>query len=304
MKRLYFVIILIISALCHTTQLLAEDYNSDQIKLRTDLLSFLKVEGFLPEIDKDGDIRFKKEGLTLYISIKPADTSPMYLTLSSFHNYSDKKTKAIIQQIALEINKYKAIKVYTFDTQYSIRSEMYLRDAEPFCKVFYKLSTQISLAIDELNEECDKNYIASNMSVDLGLSVYWCSMNVGANTPYEYGAYNPDPKSKEDWATKTMGALWRTPTTFEMHELLERCIWVETTRNGTKGYTVTGPTGNSIFIPCTGWYDSIWEKHKNVGEEINIETSDVHYLDFSNGKGKIKIPLDYHKCFIRPVRAK
>lgn len=42
------------------------------------------------------------------------------------------------------------------------------------------------------------------------------------------------------------------PTKAELDELLNNCTWTWTTQNGVNGYKVTGPNGNSIFLPITG----------------------------------------------------
>jgi hypothetical protein len=57
----------------------------------------------------------------------------------------------------------------------------------------------------------------------------------------------------DDIATVTLGDGWRMPTYTEIGELAEKCQWKwDETK---KGYTVTGPNGNSIFIPATGYYN-------------------------------------------------
>lgn len=62
---------------------------------------------------------------------------------------------------------------------------------------------------------------------------------------------------EDDAAYVNMGTEWRMPTFDEMEELCNKCTWTWTTQNGTKGYKVTGPNGNSIFLPAAGWrYDS------------------------------------------------
>ena len=42
------------------------------------------------------------------------------------------------------------------------------------------------------------------------------------------------------------------PTKAEFQELKDRCTWTWTTYNGINGYKVTGPNGNSIFLPAAG----------------------------------------------------
>lgn len=131
-------------------------------------------------------------------------------------------------------------------------------------------------------------------AVDLGLSVKWANMNVGATAPEEAGdyfawgetqpketyswdnykwgtdafelnKYNDDPVCgkvdnlttllpADDAATAVMGSKWRMPTADEMTELLGDCEWTYYTRNGVKGYKITGPNDNVIFLPAAGHY--------------------------------------------------
>ncbi|MBR4312833.1 MAG: hypothetical protein IKT86_05790, partial [Bacteroidaceae bacterium] len=128
-------------------------------------------------------------------------------------------------------------------------------------------------------------------AVDLGLSVKWASFNVGATSPEQYGDYfawgetgekwyyvestsdtyglyfselqsqgfidtNGNLTSSKDAATVNWGSDWRMPTSTEMQELINNCRWEWTTRYGVYGYKITGPNGNSIFLPASGYYYS------------------------------------------------
>lgn len=56
-----------------------------------------------------------------------------------------------------------------------------------------------------------------------------------------------------DAATKNWGNDWAMPTSDQLKELVEKCEW---SYEG-NGYTVTGPNGNSIFLPAAGYrYES------------------------------------------------
>jgi len=91
--------------------------------------------------------------------------------------------------------------------------------------------------------------IADTRAVDIGLSVFWADRNVGADAPEAYGEYFP-------FATPVpWGGSWRTPSYKELGELVTKCSWELTTRGGTAGYKVTGPNGNSIFLPLGGDVD-------------------------------------------------
>ena len=123
-------------------------------------------------------------------------------------------------------------------------------------------------------------------AVDLGLSVKWATFNVGATSPEDYGDYfawgETEPKKTYSWATykwgtsskltkynttdgKTIldpeddaayvnwGDKWRMPSKEEVDELTQQCTWIWTTHNNVNGYKVTGPNGNSIFLPAVGY---------------------------------------------------
>ena len=56
-----------------------------------------------------------------------------------------------------------------------------------------------------------------------------------------------------DAARAIWGAPWQLPTKVQVEELLEKGEWEWTEMNGCRGYKVTGPNGNSIFLPAAGW---------------------------------------------------
>ena len=118
--------------------------------------------------------------------------------------------------------------------------------------------------------------------VDLGLSVVWATCNVGATRPsdrghsFEWGktidhgdnflsdalpkVYDGNPITKDisgdpefDAARANWGGEWRMPTVDEMRELVDQCTWEWERYEGkyTQGYRVTGPNGQSIFLPYT-----------------------------------------------------
>ena len=58
----------------------------------------------------------------------------------------------------------------------------------------------------------------------------------------------------DDAATANWGADWRMPTKEEYEELYQNTSWVWTEINGVEGRLMTGPNGNSVFFPATGFY--------------------------------------------------
>ena len=56
----------------------------------------------------------------------------------------------------------------------------------------------------------------------------------------------------DDAASVNWEGNWRMPTDAEWTELRTKCTWTWTTQNGVNGRLVTGPNGNSIFLPAAG----------------------------------------------------
>ena len=99
---------------------------------------------------------------------------------------------------------------------------------------------------------------------DYSWSTYkWCNGSVYTITKYcinsDYGAVDNntvlDPE--DDVAHVIWGGSWRMPTLEELKELLNNCIWTWRSQNGVNGYRVTGPNGNSIFLPAAGYCDDM-----------------------------------------------
>ena len=130
--------------------------------------------------------------------------------------------------------------------------------------------------------------------VDLGLpsGLLWAKCNIGAATENETGGYfswgETAPKTdfgygkykfgstftkynwsdnlrelqpEDDAATIILGPWCHIPTKTEWEELIEKCTWEATkvTMPGTTEpvvayWKVTGPNGNHIILPSTGWY--------------------------------------------------
>lgn len=79
----------------------------------------------------------------------------------------------------------------------------------------------------------------------------YCSQSPYGNNGFTDDKTVLDPE--DDAATVNWGGAWRMPTEAEQDELRNNCIWNWTTQNGVNGYKVTGPNGNSIFLPAAGY---------------------------------------------------
>ncbi len=127
------------------------------------------------------------------------------------------------------------------------------------------------------------NQINGHEYVDLGLSVKWATCNIGASKPSDPGNYYA---WEEDQAHKEWGIPWRMPTEDEMLELKKKCKWTWTIQDKQKGYNITGPNGNSIFLPIGGCQDELYRsKMENCGLYWSISTPPnytglAYYLHF------------------------
>ncbi len=57
----------------------------------------------------------------------------------------------------------------------------------------------------------------------------------------------------DDAATVNWGEGWRMPTKEKWEELYQNTSYTWTTQNGVDGRLLTGPNGNTIFLPATGF---------------------------------------------------
>ena len=134
--------------------------------------------------------------------------------------------------------------------------------------------------------------------VDIGLSVKWATHNIGANYPYDFGDYyswgetstkakygidysNIKELSSKDISGSSMdvvhnkwGGTWRMPTKSEFIELKDKCDWEWFDENKIKGYIITGPNGNSIFLPAGDSKTGISYMDKNSGDYWSSTSND------------------------------
>ena len=185
--------------------------------------------------------------------------------------------------------------------------------------------------------------------VDLGLpsGLKWATCNVGASSPEDYGDYfawgetntkteytndnsltygltktqlqaqgiideNGNLTPQYDAATANWGGSWRMPADDEMRELVNHCEWEWTYENGVKGgmgTRVTGPNGNSIFLPATGFREGLslseddyrghyWSSSPCKPTEYNI----AYYLRFDSSEHRVYNSGDrFYGLSVRPV---
>ena len=89
----------------------------------------------------------------------------------------------------------------------------------------------------------------------------WCRGSYKTMTKYctnsSYGTVDDktELELEDDAAYVNWGASWRMPTKEQQDELRENCTWTWKKINNVNGYQVTGPNGNSLFLPASGCRD-------------------------------------------------
>lgn len=196
------------------------------------------------------------------------------------------------------------------------------------------------MTYDNVDEKITKETIEK---VDLGLSVCWGNKNIGAKTEFEPGDkfawgeiktkeefYLENSETTEDSLSTllkegyidkngiltaahdaatfntTEGEGWRTPTVAELKELFEKCKWEEAFVSNTKGYRVTGPNGNSIFLPVCAQHKHMHNGDWNYGHYWSSTASNDNYtaaalyFDFTDDSISNHVQRQYGLS-IRPV---
>ncbi len=166
-----------------------------------------------------------------------------------------------------------------------------------------------------------------NDLVDLGLSVKWARYNVGAASETEAGglfgygdvtgvkntidmadyASGDIYKTASDMANAAWGGKVTLPTAAEFEELFNSCSREWTEVDGVAGFRLTGPNGNSIFLPAAGSRTindvtsaGIEGRYATGSANPSDEKFAVSYRFASAGASRTTTPV-YEALSVRPV---
>lgn len=168
--------------------------------------------------------------------------------------------------------------------------------------------------------------------VDLGLpsGVRWATHNVGASSPTEVGniyawgeivtkaeytesncsSYQLNMEDisgnpEYDAASAEWGSSWRMPTKEEFEELMNNCTWEWEVRDGVGGKKVTGPNGNHIFMPISGYQYGTSFYMQDFGyywTSTPISSYENYSYDFFFDM-ELNLSMGYDdRCYGQPVR--
>ena len=171
-----------------------------------------------------------------------------------------------------KIRKGVRIQAVGINDNYEVKTEGLLPNTTYHYTAYLDLGNGVIYGEEREFTTPESNFDPDNDLVDLGLSTKWAKYNVGATKETEFGglfgfgdmtgfktsvlmedyASADIYKTDRDVANKAYGSWLTMPTVEEFEELFNECKkeWVE--QAGVAGYKLTGPNGNSIFLPAAG----------------------------------------------------
>lgn len=150
--------------------------------------------------------------------------------------------------------------------------------------------------------------------VDMGLSVYWATCNVGALVPSEIGDKFAfcETETKTEFvrsnyfggngdAGRNWGGAWRSPTKTEFVELLEACEWYRDYINGRLVMRAFAPNGNSVVFPYVSYYSQGSGVVGTYWSSTAYSSTKAWGLVFDNNEIFTGYNDKYLGCLVRPV---
>ncbi len=127
------------------------------------------------------------------------------------------------------------------------------------------------------------------------------------------GKMELDPE--DDAAYVNWGPKWRMPTLEQCQELVENCDWQWTQVNDVYGQLVTGPNGNTIFLPAAGGYATelfndgeyayYWSRTLCSIMKLKIESANQNHayiISFGSWRKHVWFDSRFTGCTVRAVR--
>ena len=104
----------------------------------------LKAEGYIPEVDEDGDVRFKREGKTYFIAVDPEDTECFRLVLANIWEIESEEER---QKAAVAMDHCnataKVTKAYFIRDNVWVSVETFIAEPEDFKVIFARSMTAL-----------------------------------------------------------------------------------------------------------------------------------------------------------------
>lgn len=142
--------------------------------LQSMYLNYLKEQGYRPNIDNDGDVSFKAEGISYYIGVDEEDTEYFkisYATKLSSLLGGNKKKQLLMKFLLLnslnEVNSgIKNIKIYLIKKAVILKCGSVVNRPEDFSAIFPRMLKMLKYAVKEFKREIEKLYDIDTSQLD------------------------------------------------------------------------------------------------------------------------------------------
>jgi len=122
------------------------------------LMGFLKDEGYTPKLDNDGDIVFKREGLSYILFVSEDDEEFVRLDLPNVWEIESLGERQLVMAAAAEVNRQvKVAKVVPMGDNVWVSAQLLVDPIENVGKVLPRAMNVLSLAVREFADAMRKN---------------------------------------------------------------------------------------------------------------------------------------------------
>jgi hypothetical protein len=127
-------------------------------QLQTMYVEYLRQQGYAPEVDSDGDIRYRAEGMVYYIIVNDNDLEYFEILFPNFWEIeSDEEWIKAAAACSYVTRTTKVAKVYiTSNNNTSIIADILLVNPKDFSTVFSRMMNILTLARNKFVEEMRK----------------------------------------------------------------------------------------------------------------------------------------------------
>ena len=152
--RVMFIMALGLVFMAHSLESRADESTvqpeNGRAKLQRMYSDYLKAEGYVPEVDSDGDVRFKREGKVYFISVQEIEDDPEFfrVVLANIWEIENDQDKMKVLAAADHSNSNsKVCKIYTVENYVWASVELYVGKPEDFKNVFKRVMSAFDTGV-------------------------------------------------------------------------------------------------------------------------------------------------------------
>ncbi len=138
---------LLLCGICWSTAALGQ---IDKATLQKIYLDYLREEGYQPRVDEDGDVQFKREGFTYFISVDEEDPEFFGLMLPNIWEIeSDEERLYALFACNEATANTKVAKAQVVGDNVWISAEVFLEKPEDFRKIIHRAFSSMDSALEK-----------------------------------------------------------------------------------------------------------------------------------------------------------